>query len=352
MRSSARLTSPRCSPVGDLGRASARRARCEGRTPSPETPVSAHRAERTERAVARAATVRHCHERYRGTATRWAAMATCFRHPDRETGRALHPLRAPRVSRLPHAGRRSGRSASSASAPAAPKRHRADPPDDRTRPAHRDEDASSASTSSRSSLICAARRDDRAATGSTAFDLGLYGPSCTTASGGGSSRTRSCTSGCCTSASTCSCSGSSARSFEPGTGPGRASRPSTSCRCSAGAAGALIATPHGAHRRRERRHLRRRGRGDARDAPPRHPLLGHRLRPLLVINLVLDFFEPNISIGGHIGGVIGGRARRRGDDAGPQGRDARARLRRRGARRRSCRSASRSPPPRADSRSR
>ena len=121
--------------------------------------------------------------------------------------------------------------------------------------------------------------------------------------------------------------------FEPGTGPMRFAT-LYFVSVLGGAAGALIATPDSAHRRRERRHLRRRRGGHARDAPPRHPLLGHRLRAAARP-------EPRrsaSSIAEHLDRRSHrrpdrGRARRGGDDAGAQDRDARARLRRPRARR-------------------
>lgn len=93
--------------------------------------------------------------------------------------------------------------------------------------------------------------------------------------------------------------------FEPGTGPVRFTTLYV-VSVLAGGAGALIATPHG---------LNGGASGGIFGVAAAATLVMHRrgvrfwdtgFGPLLVLNLGFDLFEPNISIGGHIGGLIAG----------------------------------------------
>jgi len=93
--------------------------------------------------------------------------------------------------------------------------------------------------------------------------------------------------------------------FEPGTGPLRFTTLYV-VSVLAGAAGAIIATPHG---------LNGGASGGIFGVAAAATLVMHRrgirfwdtgFGPLLVLNLALNLFESNISIGGHIGGMIAG----------------------------------------------
>jgi membrane associated rhomboid family serine protease len=93
--------------------------------------------------------------------------------------------------------------------------------------------------------------------------------------------------------------------FEPGTGPVRFTTLYV-VSVLAGAAGAVIATPHG---------LNGGASGGIFGVAAAATLVMHRrgvrfwdtgFGPLLVLNLGLNLFESNISIGGHIGGMIAG----------------------------------------------
>jgi membrane associated rhomboid family serine protease len=93
--------------------------------------------------------------------------------------------------------------------------------------------------------------------------------------------------------------------FEPGTGPVRFTTLYV-VSVLAGAAGAIIATPHG---------LNGGASGGIFGVAAAATLVMHRrgvrfwdtgFGPLLALNLALNLFESNISIGGHIGGMIAG----------------------------------------------
>jgi membrane associated rhomboid family serine protease len=93
--------------------------------------------------------------------------------------------------------------------------------------------------------------------------------------------------------------------FEPATGPIRFATINV-VSVLAGAAGALIATPHG---------LNGGASGGIFGVAAAATLVMHRrgirfwdtgFGPLLVLNLLLNFFESGVSIGGHIGGIIAG----------------------------------------------
>jgi membrane associated rhomboid family serine protease len=93
--------------------------------------------------------------------------------------------------------------------------------------------------------------------------------------------------------------------FEPATGPARFATIYV-VSVLAGAAGAIIATPHG---------LNGGASGGIFGVAAAATLVMHRrgvrfwdtgFGPLLVLNLALNLFEPNISIGGHVGGIIAG----------------------------------------------
>ena len=116
--------------------------------------------------------------------------------------------------------------------------------------------------------------------------------------------------------------------FEPGTGPIRFATLYV-VSVLAGAAGALIATPHG---------LNGGASGGIFGVAAAATLVMQRrgtrfwdtgFGPLLVLNLVFGLFESNVSIGGHIGGLIGGAITAELMMQAAQGRDARARIRRR-----------------------
>jgi membrane associated rhomboid family serine protease len=93
--------------------------------------------------------------------------------------------------------------------------------------------------------------------------------------------------------------------FEPATGPARFATIYV-VSVLAGAAGAIIATPHG---------LNGGASGGIFGVAAAATLVMHRrgirfwdtgFGPLLALNLLLNLFEPNISIGGHVGGIIAG----------------------------------------------
>ena len=110
----------------------------------------------------------------------------------------------------------------------------------------------------------------------------------------------------------------------------------------AGSAGRPARPAQRAPRRRVGRRVRADGRGVRRPAQPRRQPVLDRPRHVLLLNLLLTFTIPGISIGGHIGGIVGGARRRLGragarTTAGPEVGDLRRAGRRDRASRCSCR---------------
>ena len=111
---------------------------------------------------------------------------------------------------------------------------------------------------------------------------------------------------CSTSPSTCTCCGSSGRCSSRRSGTCASSR-STSRRCWRARSARSLRRARRAHRRRLGRGLRPDGRGRGRPARARHQPAADRHRAARSSSTSASrFVLPNISIGGHIGGLIGG----------------------------------------------
>ena len=220
-------------------------------------------------------------ERYRDGSHDRGAATTCYRHPDRETGR--HCTRCGRPA-CPDCLRE----ASVGSQCVECVNGRPRPSDDRAHPPTLAAASRSIATKAIIALnvgafIYIAIRDDagrrprrhwRPTSRSSAR-------ACTTASGTGRSRTRSCTSGCCTSSSTCSCCGIVGQMLEPGAGHAALRDDLRRVGARRAPPARSIVTPHAPTGRRI---------GRRRSASPRprrscmhrqrHALLGHGLRSL------------------------------------------------------------------------